>query len=149
MTTITRKLPTAARLLLGLVYFVFGLNGFLQFLPTPPLDGAAGQLMGGFAAAGYMFPFIKATEVLVGLALLANRFVPLALIAAAPVTLHIVAFHLFLAPVGIALPVVMLAAHLFLGWAYRAAYRTVLVVRAEPETAPASERPLRPATAAT
>ena len=52
MNTITRYLPTAARILLGLTFFVFGLNGFLHFLPQPPLPTAAGALMGGLAGAG-------------------------------------------------------------------------------------------------
>lgn len=148
MTPITRKLPAATRLLLGLAFLVFGLNGFLQFLPMPPLPGPGGALMGAFAASGYMFPFIKATEVLVGVALLSSRFVPLALVVAAPVTLHIVAFHLFLAPAGLALPLVMLASHLFLGWAYRASFRGVLTAKAEAEVSPVSPRPMQPASAA-
>jgi uncharacterized membrane protein YphA (DoxX/SURF4 family) len=79
MTALTHHLPTAARLLLGGIFFVFGLNGFLGFLPQPPLSDAGGAFLGALAATGYMFPLIKGTEVVAGLLLLGNRFVPLAI----------------------------------------------------------------------
>ncbi len=49
MNAIARKLPTAARLLLGTIFVVFGLNGLLHFLPTPPMPAAAGAFVGGLA----------------------------------------------------------------------------------------------------
>jgi putative oxidoreductase len=73
------KLPTIARLGLGLAFLVFGLNGFLQFLPQPPMSGAPADFLGALFVTGYMFPLIKGTEVLAGALLLSNRFVPLAL----------------------------------------------------------------------
>ncbi|MCA9535998.1 MAG: DoxX family protein, partial [Myxococcales bacterium] len=78
------KLPTAARLFLGLAFTVFGLNGFLHFLPMPPMSGEPAAFMGALAATGYMFPLIKGTEVVAGLLLLGNRLVPLALTLLAP-----------------------------------------------------------------
>jgi hypothetical protein len=127
----TRYIPTAARMLLGLIFFVFGLNGFLGFLPQPPMTPEAGAFAGALAATGYMFPLIKSIEVLVGIALLSNRFVPLALTVLAPITVNIFAFHAFLSP-GLALPVVIVALQLFLAYAYRAHYRGVLQAHAKP-----------------
>jgi hypothetical protein len=89
-----------------------------------------------------MFPLLKGTEVVVGLLLLPGRWVPLALALAAPVVVNIVAFHLFLAPAGMVLPIVMLAAELALAWWYRDAFKPMLRARAEPRVSPASERPL-------
>jgi uncharacterized membrane protein YphA (DoxX/SURF4 family) len=106
---IRSKLPTAARLLLGLVFFVFGLNGFLQFLPQPPLPAPAGAFMGALAATGYMFPLIKGTEVAAGLLLLGGRFVPLALVLLAPVIVNIPLFHVVLAPANMFLLFMLLA----------------------------------------
>src|SRR5690606_5513367 len=103
---IQQKLPTVARVLLGLPFVVFGLNGFLQFLPQPALEGDAATYMGGLAAAGYFFPLLKATEIVAGIALLSGRFVPLALTVLAPIVLQIFAFHAFLAG-GIALPLAL------------------------------------------
>ena len=126
-----KHIPTVARLALGTVFFVFGLNGFLGFLPQPPLAPAGGAFLGALAATGYMFPLIKGTEVLVGALLLSNRFVPLALTLLAPVTVNIVAFHSFLSP-GLALPAVVLALQLYLAYAYRDAYRSILHATARP-----------------
>jgi uncharacterized membrane protein YphA (DoxX/SURF4 family) len=126
MTTQSNKSILVARGLLGLGFLVFGLNGFFGFLPNPAHTGVAAQYLGGLAAAGYMFPFIKGTEVIVGLLLLSGRFVPLALTILAPVMLNILAFHLFLEPASIALPVGLLALHLYLAWSYRSVYAPLL-----------------------
>lgn len=133
-----RKATSAARIVLGLVFFVFGLNGFLHFLPGGPPPGPAGAFAGALAATGYMFPLVKGTEVIGGALLLGGRFVPLALTILAPVVVNIVAFHAFLAPSGIALALLVLALELYLAWAYRGAFRGVLAARAEPEPAPAA-----------
>lgn len=130
-----RKLPTAARLIQGAAFFTFGLNGFLHFLPMPPAPAAAAGFMGALAATGYMFPLIKGTEVLTGLLLLGNRFVPLALALIAPVLVNILAFHAFLAPAGIALPLVLLATELYLAWTYRAAFAPMLQARTDASVA--------------
>lgn len=117
------KLPMIARILLGLIFFVFGLNGFLNFLPQPPMPEAAGAFAGALAATGYMFPLIKGVEVLVGLMLLTNKFVPLALIILAPITVNIVLFHGALAPAGLALPVIITFLHVYLASTYKSAYK--------------------------
>src|SRR3954467_15524342 len=105
----TRKLTSAARIALGAGFFTFGLNGFLHFIPMPPPPPAAGSFLGAMIATGYLLPLVKGTEVVSSLLLLGNRYVPLALALLAPVLVNIVAFHLFLAPAGIALPLVLLA----------------------------------------
>ena len=132
MTTINDKLTTAARLLLGLAFFVFGLNGFLHFIPQPPMAGPAADFAGALFMTGYMFPLIKGTEVIAGLLLLSNRYVPLSLALLAPVVVNIVAFHAFLAPAGLALPIVLLALQLFLARSYWAAFTPMLQARTAP-----------------
>ena len=120
-----------ARIALGLIYFVFGLNGFLHFLPVPPPSGAAGTFLGGLFAAGYFLPLLKATEVLGGLALLTNRAVPLALVVLAPITVQIFAYHALLAG-GVGLSVAMVALHLGIAWAYRDAFYGLFVMSRQP-----------------
>jgi uncharacterized membrane protein YphA (DoxX/SURF4 family) len=126
--------PHVARVLLGLVFFVFGLNGFLHFLPQPPPPpSAAGflQLMVG----SYLLTLVKATEVTVGLLLLSNRFVALALVLLAPVTVNIVLFHATLEPVQtLALPLVIVGLQVYLAWLNRAAYAPLFVARRAGET---------------
>jgi uncharacterized membrane protein YphA (DoxX/SURF4 family) len=130
---ISKLLPTAARVVLGLVFFVFGLNGFLQFLPQPPMPAAALPFLGGLAGAGYFFPLLKATEVAAGILLLSNRFVPLALTVLAPIIVNIAAFHLVLAPNPI-MVAFLLVAEIYLAWSYRDAFRGVLAAKARPAT---------------
>jgi uncharacterized membrane protein YphA (DoxX/SURF4 family) len=132
MKSIGNKLPLVARLLLGLIFFVFGLNGFFHFLPMPPMQGAPASFMGALAATGYMFPLIKGTEVVAGLALLSGRAVPLALTLLAPVIVNITLFHVVLAPSNFGMIAFLLAAEIYLAWAYRDSFRGVLNLQAQP-----------------
>lgn len=137
MTGISAKAASVARILVGLVFFVFGLNGFFHFIPQPAHPGAAGAFLGGLAAGGYFFPFLKATETIAGALLLANRYVPLALAVLAPIVLNIFAFHIALDPSGAAVAVVLLALEVFLAWSYRAVYRPMLAAKVAPTAASA------------
>lgn len=120
---------TVVRSLLGLIYVVFGLNFFLHFLPMPPPPaepGAAEGFMGGLFQAGYFFPMVKGIEVLLGGFLLLNFFTPLSLIILAPISLNILLFHAFLAPDNMAMGLLIVALHIYLLWAYRKSYSTML-----------------------
>jgi uncharacterized membrane protein YphA (DoxX/SURF4 family) len=130
--SIARYAATGARVLLGLVFFTFGLDGFLHFVPQPDpstMPPGAMAFGGALMATGYMFPLIKGTEVVAGMLLLANRFVPLALVLLAPVIVNIFLFSAFLAPSGIAMPIALVALQLFLAWTHRGAYRPLLAAR--------------------
>jgi hypothetical protein len=139
MTRAQFKAKTLARLLLGAAFTVFGLNGFLHFIPMPAPSGLAAVYMGGLAATGYMFPLIKGTEVVAGLLLLGNRFVPLALTVLAPVVVNIVAFHAFLAPAGLGLPLVLTALGIYLAYTERSVFAPLLQARSS-EPVPQSAR---------
>jgi hypothetical protein len=117
------------------MFFVFGLNGFLNFIPQPktPMPEGAVAFAGALMKTGYMFPLISGTQLLVGVFLLLNRFVPLALTLIAPIIVNIIAFHIFLAPSGSAPGIVVLILELYLAWAYRKTYRPMLAARAKPE----------------
>ncbi len=123
------KVALIVRIFMGLVFFIFGLNGFLHFIPLPPLPAAAGAFMEALVQTGYMFPLIKGVEVICGLMLLSNLWTPLALALLAPNIVNIVLFHAFLAPAGLPLPIVLLAAELFLTWAHRSHYQSMLQMR--------------------
>lgn len=129
MTTIRKHLPTAARLFLGLVFTVFGLNFFLNFIPAPPPPPAAASFAAALFGSGFLFPLLKTTEVVAGLLLLSGRFVPLALAVLAPIVINIVGFHLFLAPAGLSLALAVLVAEVYLAWTYRAAFAPMLKAR--------------------
>lgn len=132
MNTIARKLPTVARIGLGLVFATFGLNKLVPFLPQPPISGAPAEFFGALFATGYMIPLIAVTEIVAGLMLLSGRFAPLGLTLLAPVIVNILGYHLFLAPSGLGLPVVLLTLELYLAWMYRDAFAPMLQQGAMP-----------------
>jgi len=100
-----KKVGLGARIILGLIFVVFGLNGFLQFLPMPPMPAEAGQAIGGLFALKYMFPIVKSLEIISGLALLSGFFVPLALLVLSPIVVNIVLFHVFYTPADSAMSI--------------------------------------------
>ncbi len=128
------KLTLLARVLLGLVFFVFGLNGFFEFLEEPTHNPEATVFLTGIGTGDYMWPMIKAVETVCGFALLVGLFVPLALTVLAPIVVNILAFHIFLAPdpqaQGIAIAVTGLT--LFLAFSYRGNFKPMLNPKAAP-----------------
>lgn len=129
----TRHIATGIRILLGLMMLVFGLNGFLNFIPQPttPMPEGAVAFVGALMKSGYMFQLIAGTQLLVGLMLLLNRFVPLALVLLAPFMVNSVAFHIFLERSGLPMSLVVFGLQLYLAWVYRKAYRPLLTAKAE------------------
>lgn len=123
------KIAFGAQVVLGLIFFVFGLNGFLNFIPAPTgmPDGAMAYL-GGLMAAPYFFPVLKATEIVGGLALLVNRFAALALVVLAPIVIQIFLFHAILTPgiSNVVLPLVMVILSIIIAYAHRQKYAPLL-----------------------
>ena len=101
---------TVARYLLGFVFFVFGLNGFLQFIHMPPPTGTAAQFMGALFVSHYLV-VVFLLQLIPAVLLLTNRYVPLALLLLGPVIVNILLFHAFMAPAG--LPLALLVAVLW------------------------------------
>ena len=131
----TRHLTTALRILLGLLFVASGLVGLLgprPSLTSPPMPAAVVAFVEGMVKSGYLLPLLKLTETGVGLLLVSNRFVPLALTILAPVVVNIVAFHLFLERAGLPVALAILAVHLFLAWQYREHFRPMLEARGRP-----------------
>src|SRR5919108_1908298 len=91
-----------ARYLAGVIFLVMGLNGFLHFIPFPPPTGTAAQFMGALYVSHYLW-VIFAFQVVGGVPLLVNRYVPLAVALLAPVIVNILTFHAFMAPSGLPL----------------------------------------------
>lgn len=129
-----RHVPTVVRILLGLPLFIFGLNGFFNFIPQPEvaMPENAMAFAGALANSGYMMQLIGTTLLIVGTLLLINRFVPLALALFAPFIVNSVAFHIFLERTGLPMAGVFLALELYLAWAYRDAFRPMLAARTSP-----------------
>jgi hypothetical protein len=126
-----RYAAIAARYLLGLIFFVFGLNFFLHFLPAPAMAGPAGAFAGALMASGYVMPVVKTVEVIAGALLLGNRFVPLALALLAPIVVGTNGFHMSLAPAAGGAAYLALVLELFLAWNYRHAFAPMLQAKNE------------------
>ena len=107
---------TISRLLLGLVFTVFGLNGFLNLFSTGPVPPLAGQFLGALVQSHFI-SVVLVIEIIGGLALLLNRMTPLALTLLAPVIFNILLFHITMAPAG--LPPAIFVTILWLVVAYR------------------------------
>ncbi len=123
-----KKVALIARLLLGVIFFVFGLNGFLNFLPAQPMPEPAMNFVMGLVGTGYMMPLIKGFEVLAGALLLSGFFVPLALLFLAPIVVNILLFHAILSP-GLAVPLVILVLGLIVAYDRKENFKHVLAAK--------------------
>ena len=128
-----KYMPAMARILMGLAFTVFGLNGFIHFMPEPKdMPPAEMDFLRALIKSGFMMPLVSGTQLLVGILLLVNCFVPLALALIAPIIVGIIGFHLFLAPSSIGPGIVVLVLELFLAWSYHGAFRPMLRIRVKP-----------------
>ena len=123
------KIQLVVRLLLGFMLFVFGLNVFLHFLPQGKMSEEAYALLGALNDASYFFPLIGGLEILVGLALLAGRWVALALVLLAPLSVHIILFHLVLDPPSIGPGLVVFLLNLYLLFVHKPKYESILAAK--------------------
>lgn len=126
------KIVLAARLLLGLIFFVFGLNGFLHFIPPSSMPEPAIHFFGALVQSGYMVPLLFSVQLVVGILLLIGVFVPFALILLTPITVNILAFHLALDPAGIVPGAIAALLQVYLFYAYLPHYKPLLRVKAHP-----------------
>jgi putative oxidoreductase len=118
-----------ARYLLGLIFLVFGANGFLHFIPMPPPSGVAGQFMGALFVS-HVLVVIFLLELIPAILLLVGRYVPLALVLLGPVIVNIVLFHVFMAPSGLPLATVVVILWLLTAWSVRSAFEGIFTHKA-------------------
>ncbi len=121
-----KHLPMLARVLLGLIFAVFGVVGLFELGPQPEMGEEAGAFMGAIMDTGYLWPVIKVTEIVCGVLLILGIFVPLALVGLAPVVLNILLFHIFLAPEGVAIGIAAVVLGLYVAHQHRDSFSAVL-----------------------
>ena len=124
-----------ARILLGLIFFVFGLNGLLHFMPMPPMPPSDATTWSTIMMTHHWMNFVSVIMVIAGLLLLVNRFVPLALTLLAQVLVNIILFHIMLlGGTGIAPGAVATVLELFLLFVYRRNFFPLLAMNPEADT---------------
>jgi hypothetical protein len=128
-------LTNVSRFLLGFIFLVFGVNGFLHFIPMPPPSGVAGQFLGSMFVTKYLL-VVSALQVISGALLLINRYVPLALTILGPIIVNILLFHALMNPVGIGLAVFVTIFWAVVFASVRSAFAGILQARVEIRTTP-------------
>ena len=120
---------TIARYLLGLVFLIFGLNKFFDFIPSGPLPaGAAGQFVGALFASHYIMA-VGAFETVGGLLLLVNRYVPFALCLLAPVIVNILLTGTLLTHMALPSGIVVAILWIVVYWRVRSAFAGIYQAR--------------------
>jgi len=128
-------LTNISRFLLGLIFLVFGLNGFLHFIPMPPPSGVAGQFLGSMFVTKYLV-FVFAIQLIGGVLLLINRYVPIALTILGPIIVNILLFHSLMNPAGLGLAVFVTILWGIVFASVRSAFAGIFQAQVEIKTTP-------------
>ena len=132
-------LTNVSRFLLGFIFLVFGLNGFLHFIPMPPPSGVAAQFLGSMFVTKYLL-FVFAIQLIGGVLLLINRYVPLALTILGPIIVNILLFHSLMNPAGLGLAVLVAIQWAVVFASMRSAFAGIFEARVETKTSEVRRR---------
>lgn len=135
-----KHITPIARVLLGLIFGVFAANYFVPFLPPQPAPPPEAMGFAGALVTSKLMTFLKIIEIVGAVALLSNRFVPLALAVLAPIIVGIGFFHIVLAPAGLPIALGLVALELVLAWSYRHAFAPMLRLYVAPVAGSATAR---------
>ena len=122
-----------ARILLGLMFAVLGMNGFVPFIPSPPsIPPTAATFFGKMVVTHYSY-FVFGAQVIAGFLLLFNRYVPLAIVTLAAILANILAFHITMWPASIfPLPVIATILWFAVAWTIRSSFAPLIAKKVEP-----------------
>ncbi|MCC7261835.1 MAG: DoxX family membrane protein [Candidatus Latescibacteria bacterium] len=120
---------TAVRMLMGLLFLFASITFLFQLFPKPELTGDMKTFNAGLEASGYLMYLIKVIELVCGIALVSGRFVPLAAVLLAPISVNILCVHLFLAPEGLPVAIFVVLGNLFLAYTYREVYAPLFAAK--------------------
>jgi Na+/phosphate symporter len=110
-----KTLQKFARLILGVILIIFGINMIVPFMPAFEGTQASTAFFTALGSTGFFFPFLGITKIVVGLLLVTKKTVPLALVILAPISIQIILFHIFLDPANILMGLVVAILNLYLG----------------------------------
>lgn len=115
------------RTLMGLLFIFASVAYFTNLVPPPDnLPERLKTFNDGIAASGYLMALIKGTELICGIALVAGRFVPLALVILSPIIINILFVHLILERSGLPVAIFLVVANIFLAYYYRDSFKELL-----------------------
>lgn len=114
------------RVLMGLLFAFSAIVFLFKLMPVPEMTGDMKIFMDGMTASGYLMTTVKIVELIVAIAFVSGRFVPLATVVIFPVILNILMVHITLAPEGLVMAILLLAGNLFLAWVHRDKYKSML-----------------------
>ena len=117
------------RILMGLMFLFASIVVLLNLMPHPEMKGNAKLFMDGIMATGYFLTLLKVTELVCGLAFVTGLFVPLATVVIFPITLNILFYHALVAPEGLPVAIPLMLGNLFLAYACRKNYKTLLAAK--------------------
>jgi putative oxidoreductase len=109
---------TIARIVLGLIFLIIGLNGFFFFMPTPPISGMAETFFTTMIASHFSV-LVFGVQIIAAIMLLIHRYESLALIALAAVLANVLTFHITMYPAGLPLPLFTTLCWFFAAWPLR------------------------------
>jgi putative oxidoreductase len=121
-----------ARILLGLIFVIFGLNFFFPqvlHMTPPPMSKEAMAFSGGLWGSGYFFQYMKVIEIVSGLFLLLNRYTAFFLLVLLPISVNVFLFHTILAPMGAPMGIAVLVLNVFLCIGYIKYYKSVFTAK--------------------
>ncbi len=118
-----------SRILLGVVFLIFGANGFFHFIPQPPMPDSLATRFSTAMMQSHYFLVVSAVEVVSALLFLFNRYVPLGLTLIGPVVVNILLFHIFLLPSGLAIAALVAVLWFIVFYAHRAAFAPIFESR--------------------
>jgi putative oxidoreductase len=119
----------AARILLGVIFLTLGLNGFLWFMPAPPLTGFPAEWQAVVVGSHFIW-FTSAAQIVAGVLLLVNRYVIFAIFMLAAILSNILAYHITMMPQTIGLALVTAAIWFVVAWPLRAYFAPLFVAKA-------------------
>ena len=129
---IMKTVSTIARVLLGIQFGFLGLNGFVMFIPAPPYIPPAAVTFATAMAVTHFSYFVFGVQVIAGLLVLFNRYVPLALVALGAVIANIFAFHITMWPQAIfPMPIIALVLWFLTAWPIRSQFAPLFVQKVE------------------
>ncbi|HEX5274532.1 MAG TPA: hypothetical protein VFW34_04585 [Candidatus Rubrimentiphilum sp.] len=135
-----KYLHIVARVLLGLIFVVVGLNGFLWFMPAPPLSGFPAEWQTVVVGSHFIW-FTSGAQVFAGVLLLVNRYVIFSMFMLAAILSNILAYHITIMPATIGLALITAAIWFVVAWPLRGYFAPLFIAKANPAANASSRHP--------